>query len=92
MVLEKLNRTDKIAVDECMQLLAKSIRKIENKTDALLYFQFEDLINKTFGTSLNYSSSGKIFEDGKRRLSIWEIAKGEHLETLRIIKGSKKRK
>ena len=84
--MKKINRIDKIVLNECMDILAKSIKKMETKTDALLYFHFEDLLNKSLGTSINNSDLGKLFEDGKRVLSKYEIARVEYLELKKIIK------
>lgn len=79
MAISKLNRTDKLVVNECMDILAKSILRMETKTEALLYFKFEDLLNKSFGTSINNSDRGEVYEDGQRVISKFKIARNEYL-------------
>ncbi len=81
----ELNRMDKKVVNECMEILSNSIKMMDRKTEALLYFQFEDLLNKSLGTSINNSDRGKVYEDGEQLISRYEIAREDYLETLKIV-------
>lgn len=86
MGIEALKRMDKIALTECMEVLSYTMKVKETKCDALLYFQFEDLINEALGTSINNSDCGGIYQDGKLLFDRWHIARKEYLETKEILK------
>lgn len=76
----KLNRTEKLAFDECMNLLAKAVMKMDTKTDALLFFQFEDLLNRTFDVQTNHSDQGGVVVDGRASNENWLAARKEYIE------------
>lgn len=82
----EIKRMDKRAVNECMKVLSSAMMVKNSKTEAWLYFQFEELINKTLGTSINNSDCGGIYEDGNRLFDRWHLARKDYLESLEIIK------
>ncbi|MEM6863578.1 MAG: hypothetical protein AAF575_00285 [Bacteroidota bacterium] len=77
-----LKRTEKRAVEECMRLLAGTIMFKESKTEAWLYFQFEDLINRALGTSVNNSDFAGTYDDGEPIFERWHMARREYLQTI----------
>ncbi len=79
---------EKRAVEDCMKLLAAATMVKNSKTEALLYFQFEDLINEALGTSVNNSDCAGIYSDGERKYERWHIARKEYLETLELIQNN----
>ncbi|MEO1545324.1 MAG: hypothetical protein AAFU74_01135 [Bacteroidota bacterium] len=72
----ELQRMEKTAVEECMKLLSSTMMMKDSKTEAWLYFQFEDLLNKALGTSINNSDVGEWHNDGKLMFERWHSAVG----------------
>ena len=85
----KLNKVQEIAVKECMSLLSQTIRKMEVKTEATLYFEFERVINESFDMEINYSDLGKVYSDGKLLQSPFHSARKEYREIIKLIKNNK---
>lgn len=84
----RLDRTEKLAFEECMRLLAKSARKMDTKTDALLFFQFEDLLNRTFDVQTNHSDQGGVVVDGRASNENWLAARKEYIELAKELNHS----
>lgn len=85
MGIEALKLMDRKALIECMEVLSFTMKLKETKCDALLYFQFEDLINEALGTSINNSDCGGIYHDGKLAYDRWHIARKEYLKTKELL-------
>ncbi len=61
--MENLNKSETIAVNKCMEILANAVMKLDTNLEKQIYGQFQDLINETFGTQINYNVTGdNIFE------------------------------
>tara|TARA_A100000171_G_C2136917_1_gene151021 strand:+ start:1605 stop:2090 length:486 start_codon:yes stop_codon:yes gene_type:complete len=58
-----LNLSEKIAVRDCMEILAKTIYTGESKLNEQLYVQFQDLLNVSFGLELGFNvSKDNVYE------------------------------
>lgn len=79
---KNLTLMDKKVINECMRTLASAMMVKDNKTEAWLYFQFEDLVNETFGESVNNSDIEGFYNDNDLLFKRWHIARKEYLETI----------
>lgn len=68
-----LNIPQKIAVEECMNMLASHIATLDTKTDISLYTVFETLINEEFNCKIN--NLHKFFNDDMIPNHIFELQK-----------------
>lgn len=59
--MRNLNLIQKIAVKECMNILATHISTLDNITDISLYTVFQTIINEEFNVSINNLS--KFFKE-----------------------------
>ncbi|GMN12112.1 hypothetical protein MTsPCn9_34510 [Croceitalea sp. MTPC9] len=58
-----LNLPEKIAVRDCMEILAKTIYTGDSKLNKQLYGQFQDLLNASFGLDLDFNvSTDNVYE------------------------------
>jgi len=51
--MEKVTRTDTIAIKESMQNLADYVSTLSMKTDRTLYLRFQEIINEKFNLKIN---------------------------------------
>ena len=82
----QLKHTDKIAITECMEILAKKIIFNRSQLEATLYLTFEKLINDTFGTAIDHTPRA-FYENGEQVFSEWHKAKEMFLKLQTQIKG-----
>lgn len=76
---------DETVIKECMKALASAMMVQDSKTEAWLYFQFEDLVNDAFGVLVNNSDLEGFYDDKKLMFERWHIARKEYLETLKRV-------
>lgn len=60
---QKLSLPERIAVRDCMEILAQTICKDDSKLNKQLYGQFQELLNTSFGLELGFNvSNDNVYE------------------------------